>query len=350
MFNSIVAFALDANARLLSGWPVDLPGTYFTGRVVGDELMLFTQRPLGDVIEEGQPTDEAELMIVGADGAVRSGVQVTCCAQIWAVGPDGVAYGVASASMDPSPQEWLSSITALDLSGVRAGWPITMDDIASGPAFGPDGRIALTSASSGQRTSRILLVDRDRVAVSAISAAIPIATVDEAHFSDTGGCVTFIPETPLLAPDGTIVVYSDLVSAVYALDPSLKIAPGWPFEPVMPLVRARPGFESEHEAGYCPAPVRPAIGSDGTLYLPLEARDETIGGSLVAVGQDGRVRPGWPVELRRPGSEFWSVMVGSDGTAYALAIEPEANGTSSATLLAIASDSTVLWTTTVVEP
>jgi hypothetical protein len=62
------------------------------------------------------------------------------------------------------------------------------------------------------------------------------------------------------------------------------------------------------------------------------------------------VPSGWPVELQRPGAEFWSVVVGSDGTAYALAIEPEAGGVSSATILAIAADSTVVYTTTIIDP
>jgi hypothetical protein len=62
------------------------------------------------------------------------------------------------------------------------------------------------------------------------------------------------------------------------------------------------------------------------------------------------MRPGWPVELRRPGSAFWSIVVGSDGTAYALAIEPETGDASSATILAIAPDSNVLYRTTIIDP
>ena len=62
------------------------------------------------------------------------------------------------------------------------------------------------------------------------------------------------------------------------------------------------------------------------------------------------MRPGWPVQLKRSGAEFWSVVVGSDGIAFAMAIEPESSGASSATILAIAADSTVLWSTTIVEP
>ncbi|HET9519690.1 MAG TPA: hypothetical protein VFO73_01435, partial [Candidatus Limnocylindrales bacterium] len=143
---------------------------------------------------------------------------------------------------------------------------------------------------------------------------------------------------------------SELESAVYAVDPSLAPMPGWPFEPGGDLARARPGFESEHEAGYCPVPVLPAVSPDRILYLALQASDATVGGSLVAVDPDGRVRPGWPVGLTRPGAEFWSVVVGPDGTAYALAIEPEGSDASSATILAIAPDSTVRWTTTIIEP
>ena len=158
------------------------------------------------------------------------------------------------------------------------------------------------------------------------------------------------PQAPVVAHDGTTFVYSELNSAIYALDPSLSPIRDWPFEPEAPRAVARPGLESEHEAGYCPASVVPVVGPDRTLYLALEARDTTIGGHLLAVGMDSQVRPGWPVDLLRPGSEFWSVVVGPDGTVYALAIEPESGGSSSATILAIAPDSTVRYRTTIVEP
>jgi hypothetical protein len=79
-------------------------------------------------------------------------------------------------------------------------------------------------------------------------------------------------------------------------------------------------------------------------------RAATLGGSIVAIGPDGRARPGWPVGLKRSGAEFWSVVVAPNGTAYALAIEPEPGDSSSASILAIAADSTVLWTTTIIDP
>ena len=74
-------------------------------------------------------------------------------------------------------------------------------------------------------------------------------------------------------------------------------------------------------------------------------------------GQPGRHRqrmagsvPAGRWSLKRPGAEFWSVVVGSDGTVFALAVEPEPGDTSSASILAIAPDSTVLSITTILEP
>jgi hypothetical protein len=86
-----------------------------------------------------------------------------------------------------------------------------------------------------------------------------------------------------------------------------------------------------------------------------------VGGSIVAVGADGAVKAGWPVVLRRAGAEFESVVVGADGTAYALAIEPERyedaeceTGSpvpvSSATIVAIAPDGAIRYRVTVMEP
>ena len=43
-------------------------------------------------------------------------------------------------------------------------------------------------------------------------------------------------------------------------------------------------------------------------------------------------------------------MVGPNGTAYAMAVEPEPNGSYSATILAIAPDSDILYNVTIVEP
>lgn len=342
MFDPIAAYAFDENARMRLGWPVEIPASFVTGRVVGNDLALFTIVPLGDVIEDGQPSSEGGLVTIGPDGTMSAGARVPFdwrCCHNWAVGPDGIAYGTESG-------EGSSSMVALDGSGIRTGWPITLDDAISGASFRADGRIAVVLGSLSQSKSRVVVLDRD--ANQTLSANLPIQTA--LFTGDTGGCEVGSPQAPVVAEDGTVIVYSELSTMIYAVDSSPSVMPGWPFDSGASLDRARPGLESEHEAGYCPGPVPPAIGCDSTLFLARENGSMTVGGSLVAVGRDGRVVPGWPVELTRPGSEFWSVIVGPDGTAHALAIEPEAGGRSSATILAIAADSDVIWTRTIIEP
>ncbi len=350
MFPPIGAYAFDESGRGLPGWPVVLDGFFVTGQVAGDDLTVFVTQSLGDVDLGSGPSFDVGLVTIAANGAVDRGVRMTdvgnCCMSI--VGSDGVAYGVESASNDLSPQARVSRVTAVDRAGIRSGWPVSFDGIASAPAVAPGGRIALTVASAGPDSSRVLVFGPDGGDLLARSAPLPIPTAE--YSGDTGGCTVGSPQAPVVARDGTVFVYSELDAAIYAVDPSLKTMPGWPFEPAAPLSVPRPGHEFEHEAGYCPIPALPAVGPDRTLYLPLEARNGTVGGSLVAVGPDGRVRAGWPVELKRPGAEFWSVVVGPDGTVYAQAIEPESGERSSATILAIAPDSTVLYTTTVIEP
>lgn len=350
MFDPISAFAFEPNGRLLAGWPVSIEGFFITGRVVGDDLTLFVSQSLWDVEIEGQPSFDTGFVTIAADGTIERGSRSTdigdCCT--WKVGPDGFAYGGVSGDPDSSPEPRTSRLTSADRSGVRAGWPVSFDGITSGPEFGPGGRIAVTVASPDTRTSRVLVFESDGTVVAARSAALPIRTAEVS--ADTGGCSVGSPQAPVVAHDGTTFVYSELDSAIYAIDPSMAAIRDWPLEPGARLAVARPGLESEHEAGYCPMPVVPAVGPDRTLYLALDARDTTVGGRLLAVGLDSQVRPGWPVGLLRPGSEFWSVVVGPDGTVYALAIEPESGGRSSATILAIAPDTTVRYRTTIVEP
>jgi hypothetical protein len=348
MYSPISAFAFDSASRLLDGWPVGLRGSDYTGRVIGDVLTLAEHTPGSDVITPGEPSHTIGLVTVAADGGVRSGAPVpileTWPWDRWAIDLDGVAYGVQGSV--PSPA--VSQITALDLSGVRSGWPISFEGIGSGPAIRPDGRIVVTVASSVPRTSRVLAFDPDRAAVAASSAELPIATGEIVFVDGPYECGLPVPKPPLVARGGTTFVFSEIDTAIFALDPSLDVVRGWPYRPATALEGPNPN--SEHDGISCPSLAIPAVGLDGTLYLLLRAREPSVGGSLVAVGPDGRVRSGWPVDLKRPGAEFWSVVVGSDGTVYALAIEPESSGRSSASILAIAPDSTVLYTTTILDP
>jgi outer membrane protein assembly factor BamB len=194
---------------------------------------------------------------------------------------------------------------------------------------------------------RVVAFDRNGKGPAATSADLPITFVRPLQ-GDVDCGPSGIPRPPIVANDGTVFVYSEVDDAVLALNPFLAVRDRWPFHPATGLeIRY---YEDPRSEISCGSLARPTVGPDRTLYMPLQARDDSVGGNVVAVGPDGQVRSGWPVELRRSGAEFWSVVVGGDGTVYALALEPESGNAWSSSIVAIAPDSTVRYTTTIVEP
>jgi hypothetical protein len=151
-----------------------------------------------------------------------------------------------------------------------------------------------------------------------------------------------------VAEDGTAFLVSEEGgTTVYGLDAVGNVMAGWPYRDTIGLQWS---YNPPGDTGGSTRRSEPAVGPGNVLYLLHPPRAATRGGTIVAIGPDGRVRPGWPVLLKRPGSVFGSVVVAPDGTAYALTIEPEGGARSSATILAIAPDSNVRYTTTIAEP
>jgi hypothetical protein len=347
-FSPIGAFAFDSTGRLLAGWPVDLGDRgvegYSAGRVVGDELTVYAWATFGDAPEAGN----AWVMSVAADGAIRNGTKVpfvNCCDQRWAIGPDGVAYGSINQYGKDASAPKSSKLVAVSFAGAGAGFPIAIGGLASEPGFDAAGRIHVTGATEANGRARTFVFDPDGRAVGG-SGNLGVQATDEC-IGIEGSCEA--PAAPLVGADGTtFVVGFDNGTIVVGVSPSGRVMAGWPY-------RSDAGLQG---IGACPPGAAcegtnlalPAIGPDNILYLIRGAATDSVGGTLVAVKSDGRVRAGWPVELQRPGAGLWSVIVGSDGTAYALAVEPETGTSSSATILAIAPDSTVLYRTTVINP
>jgi hypothetical protein len=336
------AVAFDSSGRMLTGWPVSLGADLLSARLSGGDLTILASWPLVD-LEDGRPNEALGVVTVAADGSVHSGVQVPmyCCEASPSIGADGIAAAVIDISGDES--KITSKVVTLDTSGVPSAWPVAIDGIAATPAFGSDGRILVAAGSLNKTTSDIVALDRDGQVGD--ESTIPIIMADS--WGDTGGCSSS-PRQPLVADDGTVVVFSEADPTVFALNPSLMPKPGWPYAPPQPLVLRDERYVKED--AYCPSLAIPAVGRDGSVYLPLQARTSSVGGNLAAVGPNGGMRAGWPVELKRAGSEFWSVVVGPDGTTFALAIEPESSTTSSASILAIEPDSTVRYATTIINP
>lgn len=348
IFGPIGAFAFASNGRLLAGWPVDLGDHgaegYSAGRVIGDELVIYAWATLGEAREAGS----AWIMTVAAGGAVRQGTKVpfvNCCDQRWAIGPDGVAYGSINQYGTDASAPKSSELHAVSFAGASAGFPIAIDGLASEPAFDAAGHIHVTGATETNGRARTFVYDAAGRTIGG-SGDLGVRATDECVGIE-GSCEA--PAAPLVGPDGTtFVIGSDNGTIVVGVSPSGRVMAGWPY-------RSGAGPQS---TGACPPGAAcdstnlalPALGPGNVVYLLRSAAAASVGGSIVALGSNGRERASWPVELRRPGAEFWSVVVGSDGTAFALMIEPEEAGASSATVLAIAPDSTVLYRTTVIDP
>jgi hypothetical protein len=336
------ASRFDAAGRLVATWsyagePTGRP------RVVDGRLLLVAREVTEQQVTgaDGQPetsyTAAYWLDEVAADGTRRSGARLAAAEAGWSVvlGPDGTAYHVDTVD---------GVITAFDMDGQRAGWPVRLGGGLSTLGFGPDGLGYVTVASASQGAARLVVVARDGSTV-ARSDRLPITGASAWSGAGPDGG----PMAPLVADDGTAFVIgeADDHTVVYAIDPSGNVLSGWPY-------RADTAVQWQ---GTCPAETAgcgvwraiPAVGPDGVVYVPLAAPDAQIGGSVVAIGLDGRAVPGWPMHLARRGAEFWSA-TSSDAIAWALAVEPETGGGSSATILAFAADGTVLSRTTVLGP
>ncbi len=357
---AIGAFAFDSGGELIAGWPIILDDYgvdgLFTGRVIGDELTLYLDDYFEGAIDEGEPGGYRWLLTVAADGTVRDGAPLLYGLghsgyDTWAIGPDGVAYGTERHFTFPVAGT-TSELTAVGPAGVPGGFPVAIDGIASGPAFDAAGRIHLTVGSPITPGARTFVFDAEGRAIGAGSGDLDMTAT-----SDWTGAGGVQPAVPLVAADGTSFVIDAAgdpnggatgATTVAALSPSGEVMAGWPYRSAVGLEFT--GFCGEGAVGCGFTRAASAVGPDNVLYLLHQAANSSVGGSVVALGQNGRVVAGWPVGLRRSGAEFWSVVVASDGTAYALAIEPEGGDTFSASILALARDSTVLYTTTIIEP
>ncbi len=344
-------FALGADARPIPGWPVDLHGSVYTSgghvsAVVGQRLHVMLMdfaktKPawVAVVTEAGKLTPGFP---VGGQGMAEPGPKRRNVAT--SMGPDGTAFDVWLNLPSGDLPAASTEITAFYGRGVSPGWPITVAGQTSRPAVGPGGTTFVIRGANGEPTSRILGFDASG---HRFLESVSLAAEATSEWNGAGEPVMLAP--PIVAPDGTsFLVSSDKATTVYAVDPRTgAIRSGWPYRSSAAL--AWTGYCGPDTAGCAYFRAEPATGPDGTLYLSL-AGASGKGGSLVAVASDGRVRSGWPLTLSQAGSAFWSVSVGSDGTVYALAVEPEAGDHRSGTVVAIDPAGKVLYRRTILQP
>lgn len=344
--DTVRAFALGTDGRVLPGWPVEIDVTA-AARVVGSELVVVSDLQTTDIWMFGEATHEARVTRIAPNGSLTRGADVPIVyrggSEDWAIGPDGVAYALTyiAESADQDPPYSTTEIMAVDPGGTVAGWPVPLHGIATALGFAADGSVLATVGGWNEPPVRIVSLHPAGGSVTASSPALAVPGL--ASGLDCRG------PHELLSAAGTNLLAGD-VPAFYALDARLAVRPGWPYEP--PRALQEKAFPDPDEitldcGGGVPA--SPALGPVGTLYVPLAPASDKAGGELVAIGRDGAMVAGWPVKLLRANAGFWEVIVGADRTVYALAAEPESGG-ASITLLAFAPDSSVLWRVTLVEP
>lgn len=326
---TFLAYAFHADGTLLRGWPAPLPrgDVEVQPRLAGDRLAI--------AMRDG---DTAWVTEVEQDGSVTLGMAVSVASsEVEQLGDDATAYAVHPA-VDGAAA---SSIIAFDHAGVLTGWPVAVGSATPGIAPAPGGGLVVAVVESG--STRLLAIERGG-RLSEIHPGLPIEAVGERR-----GPEAAVP-APLVGDDGTVyVVGEDAAGAVaFAVDATGATLPGWPFHDGS-------GLQWQETCGAdvagCGAwRAQASIGGDGTLYLPLEVADPDHGGRIAGIRRDGGQQVEWPVELAKPGAEFWSAVVKPDGTVHMVAVEPEAAGATSATILGVAPDGTVRVRTTVVEP
>jgi hypothetical protein len=256
---------------------------------------------------------------------------------------DGVAFQrwVHDEGAQPTTE-----ILAFGFDGALPGWPVSVPGIVSAVVAGPDGRYYATASARADWDALApgeALVTLTPSGTLSVGLELPVAGISEATFA--GG---YAPVRPELAPGGSAWVLGadarDNV-VVHALGPDGNVRDGWPWRAGAPIEER--GECGQAETGCGVWRTVPALGPGEVFLVLLAPADRTSGGQVVAVGPDGRVMSGWPVELKNRDGRWDLVAASDDGMVYATAVEPAGAG-SSTTLLAIAPDSEVVWRSTLV--
>ena len=317
---------LDGDGRPMAGWPVDLRTGGWDLQAVLDGETLVTSASVQHSDQSGSKISyEFWVTTVSRDGTVNHGVRLATAGFAWdLLGTDGVTRIMEG--------DRGGLVTGLSGAGPVEGWPVTLGPRISGPASGPGGTSYFAQVADG-RTSTIVL-GPDGARLDAGSDA-PVAGQQSGEW--TGAGPHGGPAVPLVAADGTVYLLEQGKTAVgaFGLDPTGAGLPGFPLD--VPGQLETQGTCARGETGCGVWVVRPTIGVDGTLYLPLRAPEAGSAGSLVAIARSGSIVAGWPVALPGDGRAFWSVTTGADGTTYAV-VAGDPGHPGAASVLAIGPD------------
>ena len=259
--NDLRVIAIDHRGDLVPGWPIVLDEYDWSDLQLGPDGTLFAiRRPIGTPTfdpSRGKIDELAELWAFGSNGKPRSG---------WPVPVPSVGGYVLGAQGDVVVRSLIDDIgelcsyprrtvfTVLDLDGRTAsGWPRGSTGLASFPALGGDGTLYYVSA-----TYKVYAHDR----AGEVKRGWPVPVPGAGN-----GCG---PVGPSVAPDGTIYVVGDEVSALSSDGRPLS---GWPYR--LPAHAGAPCFDTDcvggssvdrhlpRRDGLCRGPSHRPIGGSG---------------------------------------------------------------------------------------
>ena len=300
------AVALDANGRLVPGWPVALPGFPLcyaapcASTAAGADGTWYALAQL-----DGAP--DAEILALHPDGTRVSGWPVRVPGgEGVLLGPGGTVYawGLDTNGVNPSaglPKIVRTRFVELGPNGrPKPVWPVTIDGPASIPTIGADGTLYATTGGGAGQVERVLALGPNGAERAGWPLTLPADLVAYPYGPSPG--MPARATGPSVAPDGTVYlpVYrageiGAASQALLAITPTGQPAAGWP---VWLPEGARFGFVGEFMTDGGGELVQLVLGQDGTVYAAVDLGttvESHAAGVVMAFDRAGHQPPGWPL-------------------------------------------------------
>jgi len=160
--------------------------------------------------------------------------------------------------------------------------------------FGPDGTLYLAQTTASG--DRLIALGPD----GRVKAGWPYEVPGKLEWTACGDGCANVPESPGIAPDGSVVL--TLGPGIYLVRPDGTTKPGWPY--LLPEGTSIPEAVPFDTPGG--GTFKALLTEDGRIYLPrLDQRYTDAHHDLMCLLLDGSLCQGWPVRMPLPIDNVW---------------------------------------------